>query len=93
MKPLALLAALPLVATLAWAGEPAAAPAPAPVQAPVLAEETYARLRAQVLPSAGESAWREVGWRPTFGEAVAEARRTRRPVFLWAMNGHPLACV
>lgn len=32
-----------------------------------------------------------MGWRPTSAEAVLEARAAGKPVFLWAMNGHPLA--
>jgi hypothetical protein len=50
-------------------------------------------MRALVLPSEGESAWREVGWLDSFGDAVVRARAEGRPIFLWAMNGHPLACV
>jgi len=83
MKSLVLLPGLLLCATLVCAGEPA----------PALTAETYASLKAAIAPTREESGWREVGWRPTFGTAVAEARRTQRPVFLWAMNGHPLACV
>lgn len=89
MKSLLLLPVLLLSATLVRAGEPAGEPA----AAPALTAETYPALKAAIAPVAGELAWREVGWRPTFGTAVAEARRTQRPVFLWAMNGHPLACV
>jgi hypothetical protein len=40
-----------------------------------------------------ECAWRNVGWLPSFGDAVVRARAEGRPIFLWAMNGHPLACV
>lgn len=84
-----LLPVLLLCATLVRAGEPAGEPA----AAPALTAETHAALKAAIAPAPGELAWREVGWRPIFGEAVADARRTQRPVFLWAMNGHPLACV
>jgi hypothetical protein len=85
VKPSALLPAVLLLATLALADGTVAGPA--------LTPETYASLRSAVAATPGESAWREVGWRPTFGAAVAEARRARKPIFLWAMNGHPLACV
>lgn len=98
MKSLLLLPALLLpvllrAATPVRAGEPAGEAAGQPVAAPALTAETYPALKAAIAPVAGELAWREVGWRPTFGTAVAEAHRTQRPVFLWAMNGHPLACV
>lgn len=71
-------------------------PAPAAVQAPStlpdLSAATYAALSDALRPSAAEQAWREVGWRPSFAQAVLEARAAGKPVFLWAMNGHPLAC-
>lgn len=51
---------------------------------------TFERIRDAVLPTAAETAWERLGWLPTIGEAVAQASRERRPVLLWAMNGHPL---
>jgi hypothetical protein len=75
---------------LAFAGALGADDAP---QAPALTHETYAALKAAIAPAPEECVWREIGWRPTFGDAVAEARRDGKPIFLWAMNGHPLACV
>jgi len=62
-------------------------------EAQALTLESYATLKAAIAPSPAECVWREIGWLPTFGEAVAEARRAGKPIFLWAMNGHPLACV
>ena len=64
-----------------------------PAGAPALTQKTYTKLKAAITPAPSECAWRETGWRPTFGEAVAEARQAGKPIFLWAMNGHPLACV
>ena len=29
---------------------------------------------------------------PTYAEGVAAAQSQRRPLLLWAMNGHPLGC-
>ena len=34
--------------------------------------------------------YREIAWRPSFWEAVIEAQEKDMPIFLWAMNGHPL---
>ena len=45
-----------------------------------------------VFPSKDELAWQSIPWRASFWEAVVEADRQRRPVVLWAMNGHPLGC-
>jgi hypothetical protein len=51
------------------------------------------RATAEVLrPKPEELTWKAIGWRSTFFDAVKEAQRERRPVLLWAMNGHPLAC-
>ena len=55
-------------------------------------DETYEKLRSSILPPDEELAWRKIPWRPTFWEAVVEAQEKDRPVLLWAMNGHPLAC-
>ncbi len=79
-----------LIVLSAWAGS---SHADESTQAPVLTLETYAALQAAIAPSPSECVWREIGWLPTFGDAVAEARRDGKPIFLWAMNGHPLACV
>ena len=61
-------------------------------KAPALTEATYAGLRDAIRPSAAEEGWRDVGWRASFGDAVLEAKAAGKPVFLWAMNGHPLGC-
>ncbi len=57
-----------------------------------LADATYSAWRERILPRAEETAFREVGWRPVFWSAVMEAQREEKPILLWAMNGHPLAC-
>lgn len=59
---------------------------------PELNEETFARWRAYIPPAPDEARWLEIPWRATYWEAVVEAQRTDRPILLWAMNGHPLAC-
>lgn len=38
------------------------------------------------------AAWRSIGWRADLASAVLEASKARRPILLWAMNGHPLGC-
>ena len=38
------------------------------------------------------AAYRDVGWLPVFWTAVLQAQREEKPILLWAMNGHPLAC-
>ena len=40
----------------------------------------------------GVRAHRGLAWFPTFNEGVAEAQKAEKPILLWVMNGHPLAC-
>ena len=62
------------------------------VAPPVLTDATFDALLAEVLPEADECAFEEIPWRASFWQAVTEANAADRPVLLWAMNGHPLAC-
>ena len=54
--------------------------------------ETYEQVRGAVMPKPGELGWLEVDWRPELWSAIAEARDADKPLLIWAMNGHPLAC-
>jgi hypothetical protein len=65
----------------------AAAPAP-----PELNDQTYARWRDFIQPKPEEVNWEEIPWRATLWDAVVEAQQQEKPILLWAMNGHPLAC-
>ncbi|KAF0246804.1 MAG: hypothetical protein FD180_334 [Planctomycetota bacterium] len=57
-----------------------------------LTDSSYAAIRDHVLPSADELRWTAVDWRASFWDAVVEAQKADKPILLWAMNGHPLAC-
>ena len=59
-------------------------------QSPQLTERTYTRIRDYVLPSREEDSWRNVDWKSSFWDAVIEAQKAKKPILLWAMNGHPL---
>lgn len=50
------------------------------------------RLRRDLVP-AGDDPWETIPWRSDLLAARDDAMRTGRPLFLWAMNGHPLGCV
>ena len=76
-----LLFACPPLVTSARAAEPTK-----------LTDATFDALRAAILPSKGEERWREIPWRTSTWDAVVEAAAKEKPVLLWAMNGHPLAC-
>jgi hypothetical protein len=45
-----------------------------------------------VLPDKSELVWTQVPWKPTLWDAVIAAQAEKRPILLWAMNGHALAC-
>ena len=59
---------------------------------PELNDQTYARWRDHIRPKPPELSWHTVPWRATLWDAVVEAQRQEKPILLWAMNGHPLAC-
>jgi hypothetical protein len=53
---------------------------------------TYAEWRDYVLPKPDELAWTAIPWRSTLWTGVGDAHEARRPIVLWAMNGHPQGC-
>lgn len=68
-------------------------PAVAGIQvAPEPSAENFAQWREYIRPKASELVFEDCDWKPTFWEAVVEAQRTGKPILLWAMNGHPMAC-
>lgn len=44
----------------------------------------------QVVPGEDELTWRAIPWRATLRAGLQDATVERKPVLLWAMNGHPL---
>jgi hypothetical protein len=86
-------AVLTVAATAANAEDDVVEPATAvAVVAPPLDTTTFAELRDFVRPTKEETAWRDLGWHPTLWGAVVAAHRAKKPILLWAMNGHPLGC-
>ncbi len=47
---------------------------------------------AAVLPTAEESRWLEIPWRLNLDLARREAADSKKPIFIWMMNGHPMGC-
>lgn len=45
-----------------------------------------------ILPRAEDNEWQGIPWRTAFWESVEEAQAEGKPILLWAMNGHPMAC-
>ena len=36
--------------------------------------------------------WRSIPWKISLLEAQKVAAREKKPIFIWAMDGHPLGC-
>jgi hypothetical protein len=61
-------------------------------QAEEVTERNFQRLRDHIMPSAAEEEWRKIPWRTTYWQGVVDAQKADKPVFLFAMNGHPFGC-
>ena len=59
---------------------------------PVLTDQNLAATRDALLPKPEEEKWRAIPWRTSYWTAVLDGNKAGRPVLLWTMNGHPLAC-
>ena len=46
----------------------------------------------QLRPQQNEQSWQDMPWRNSFRRAAQDAHEVKKPVLLWAMNGHPLGC-
>jgi hypothetical protein len=57
-----------------------------------LADEALDRRVAALLPTPEEDRWLQIPWRTSIAEALADSRKTGKPVMLWVMNGNPLGC-
>jgi hypothetical protein len=57
-----------------------------------LSPAEFQKLHEKLVPKKLEP-WRTIPWRVDLLAAREEAIRSGRPLFLWAMNGHPLGCV
>jgi hypothetical protein len=56
-----------------------------------LDEESFRRLHAELQPSADEP-WRTIPWKIDLLDAQKTAASEQKPIFIWAMDGHPLGC-
>ena len=56
-----------------------------------LTVDEFKTLHAQLQPAKGEL-WRTIPWKVSLIEGQALAARTKKPLFIWAMDGHPLGC-
>ena len=51
----------------------------------------FETLHQQLQPS-GDEVWRSIPWKISMLDAQAAAAREKKPIFIWAMDGHPLGC-
>ena len=56
-----------------------------------LTEQRFRQLHKQLQPAADEL-WRTIPWRTSLLEAQRRAVTEKKPIFIWAMDGHPLGC-
>lgn len=59
--------------------------------APALHDARFAHLQ-KLLTPADDVLWRRIPWRIELLAAQQEAVRVGKPLFVWAMDGHPLGC-
>jgi hypothetical protein len=57
-----------------------------------LTDKTFALWRDRIRPKTDDLCFKTVKWLPTFWDGVMAAQIADKPILLWAMNGHPLAC-
>ena len=56
-----------------------------------LTEQEFRTLHQQLKPAADEP-WRTIPWKISLLDAQRIAAREKKPIFIWAMDGHPLGC-
>ena len=56
-----------------------------------LTEAEFRTLHQELQPSLSEP-WRTIPWRISVLEAQKVAAESKKPLFIWAMDGHPLGC-
>jgi hypothetical protein len=46
----------------------------------------------QSLQTSTDEPWRQIPWKISLLEAQNIAAKSEKPIFIWAMDGHPLGC-
>ena len=68
-----------------------AATAPPSVEAEPLTDAKFRELLTQLQPAIDEP-WRTIPWKIALLDAQRNAAKENKPIFIWAMDGHPLGC-
>lgn len=58
---------------------------------PRLDQAEFERLHSELQPDLDQP-WRTVPWKISLLEAQTLAAEQKKPLFIWAMDGHPLGC-
>jgi len=56
-----------------------------------LTEAEFQKLHRELQPNP-KATWRTIPWKTSVLDAQAAAAREGKPIFIWAMDGHPLGC-
>ncbi len=56
-----------------------------------LTESEFQKLHRELQPNP-KATWRTIPWKTSVLDAQAAAAREGKPIFIWAMDGHPLGC-
>lgn len=56
-----------------------------------LSQADFERLYKELQPAVDEP-WRTIPWKIRLLDAQETAAREKKPIFIWAMDGHPLGC-
>ena len=56
-----------------------------------LTQADFEKLHKQLQPAPDEP-WRTIPWKISLLDAQAAAAEQQKPIFIWAMDGHPLGC-
>ncbi len=57
-----------------------------------ISEQQFKSLRVELTPDKN-AVWKSIPWKLSVLEAQKLAIQHKKPIFIWAMDGHPLACV
>ena len=68
-----------------------AAASPTSATAGELTDARFQQLHKQLRP-AKDAPWLTIPWRISLLEAQKVAAKEGKPIFIWAMDGHPLGC-
>lgn len=56
-----------------------------------ITEKEFEQLHKEIDTPQGKL-WRTIPWKVSLLDAQNEAAQTKKPIFIWAMDGHPLGC-